>query len=278
MSRMQSGAEILLEILATEGVRHIFGNPGTTELPLMDALADDARFHYVLSLHESVSAGMADGYAQVTARPSFVSLHTAAGLGNAMGNLSNSRATRTPIVVTAGQQDQRHLLAEPFLSGPLTEMARRPHEVGPRGAPGRGPGAGPAQGLSRRRFAPDGSRLRLAYLSTSLPGPRRLPGPGCLPTRAPGRSRPASTNWRRSILATPRSRFRGRRRRRRGPLGGARRALVTVAERLGCPVYGTPNHSTLVFPTDHVLVGAAALAPDAAMRFGRRSLSSTPCS
>jgi thiamine pyrophosphate-dependent acetolactate synthase large subunit-like protein len=103
-----SGADVLLEVLETEHVRHVFGNPGTTELPLIDALAGQDRLKYVLALHESVAAGMADGYAQATGRPSFLNVHTATGLGNAMGNLSNSRATGTPMVVTAGQQDRHH--------------------------------------------------------------------------------------------------------------------------------------------------------------------------
>jgi benzoylformate decarboxylase len=129
---MRSGADVLLEVLETEHVRHVFGNPGTTELPLIDALAGQDRLKYVLALHESVAAGMADGYAQATGRPSFLNVHTATGLGNAMGNLSNSRATGTPMVVTAGQQDRRHLLAEPFLSGPLTAMAAGPPRPSPR--------------------------------------------------------------------------------------------------------------------------------------------------
>jgi thiamine pyrophosphate-dependent acetolactate synthase large subunit-like protein len=88
MGQLNSGVDVLLEVLATEHVRYIFGNPGTTELPLMGALAGDDRFHYMLALHESVAAGMADGYAQATGRPSFLNVHTATGLGNAMGNLS----------------------------------------------------------------------------------------------------------------------------------------------------------------------------------------------
>ena len=70
MAEIRSGVDVLLEVLATEHVQHIFGNPGTTELPLMNALAGEDRFHYVLALHESVAAGMADGYAQATGRPS----------------------------------------------------------------------------------------------------------------------------------------------------------------------------------------------------------------
>jgi benzoylformate decarboxylase len=104
VSRSRSGADALLEVLETEHVRHVFGNPGTTELPLIDALARQDRLRYVLALHESVAAGMADGYAQATGQPSFLSLHTAAGLGNAMGNLSHSQTTGTPMVVTAASR------------------------------------------------------------------------------------------------------------------------------------------------------------------------------
>src|SRR3954469_3553595 len=96
------GIDVLLEVLASEGVRHVFGNPGTTELPFMDALADRDDPHYVLALQEATAVAAADGYAQVTGRPSFLNLHTSAGLGNAIGNLTNARANGAPIVVTAG--------------------------------------------------------------------------------------------------------------------------------------------------------------------------------
>src|SRR5215218_4806022 len=116
--------DVLLEVLRTEGVRHVFGNPGSTELPLIDALADADDLHYVLALQEATAVGMADGYAQATGRPSFLNLHTSAGLGNAVGNLTNARANGSPIVVTAGQQDERHLAADPLLSGDLVGLAR----------------------------------------------------------------------------------------------------------------------------------------------------------
>src|SRR3990170_6297895 len=115
--------DVLLEVLRTEGVTHLFGNPGSTELPLIDALAAASDLHYVLGLQEATVVGMADGYAQVTGRPAFVNLHTSAGLGNAIGNLTNARANRTPLVVTAGQQDYRHIATDPLLSGPLVELA-----------------------------------------------------------------------------------------------------------------------------------------------------------
>src|SRR3954463_16659872 len=113
----RTGSDVLIEVLRTEGVRHIFGNPGTTELPLMDALATVSDLHYVLGLQEATVIGMADGYAQATHLPAFVNLHTAAGLGNAMGNLTNAKSANTPLVVTAGQQDQRHLIGDPLLAG-----------------------------------------------------------------------------------------------------------------------------------------------------------------
>lgn len=260
MSEMLSGAEVLLEVLATEGVRHIFGNPGTTELPLMAALSGDDRFEYVLSLHESVSAGMADGYAQTKGTPSFVNLHVASGLGNAMGNLSNSRATRTPIVVTAGQQDQRHLMAEPFLSGPLTEMAgglmKWVHEVR----------RAEDLGLVLRRAFHDAASPPSGPVFVSIPldvlgdrGAFSVPAASRLERRSvPARLAELAS----ALLDSPRSRLAivaGDEVARSGAVGG----LVKVAERLGCVVYGTPNHSNLVFPTDHALWGGA-LPPDAA--------------
>src|SRR3954454_19781124 len=114
--------DILLEVLRTEGVRHIFGNPGSTELPLIDALASADDLHYVLALQEATAVGMADGYAQATGTPAFLNLHTSAGLGNAIGNLTNARANGTPLVVTAGQQDERHLASDPLLSGDLVGL------------------------------------------------------------------------------------------------------------------------------------------------------------
>lgn len=259
MTQSRSGAEALLEILETEQVRYIFGNPGTTELPLMDALGGDSRFNYVLALHESVAAGMADGYAQATGRPSFVNLHTAAGLGNAMGNLSNSRATRTPMVVTAGQQDQRHLIAEPFLSGNLTGMAaglmKSAHEVH------RAADLGP---VLRRAFH-DAASPPTGPVFISLPmdvlQERGVP-PVPAPSRIERRTVPARLpDLASSILAAPRAGF--------AVIAGdevarsdAVDALIRVAERLGCPVYGPPMHSSLVFPTAHPL-WAGPLAPDA---------------
>jgi benzoylformate decarboxylase len=116
--------EALLEILRDEGVTKIFGNPGTTELPLLDALAKAPDFEYVLAVQEASAVAMADGYARATGRPAFVNLHIAAGLANGLIGLLNAKRSRTPLVVTAGQQDRRHLLEDPMLAGDLVGLAQ----------------------------------------------------------------------------------------------------------------------------------------------------------
>src|SRR3989440_4276427 len=121
---MRRGIDAMLEVLVSEGVEHVFGNPGSTELPFIDSLVDHPELHYVLALREATAVGMADGYAQATGRPAFLNLHTSAGLGNAIGNLTNSQTLGTPLVVTAGQQHYGHIEADPLLAGDLVGLAR----------------------------------------------------------------------------------------------------------------------------------------------------------
>ena len=120
---MQS-IQAFLEILAAAGVSHVFGNPGTTELPLNEAIGRDSRFRYVLGLHEIPVVGMADGYAMASGNVGVCNLHVACGLGNAMGMLYNAHCEGTPLVVTAGQQDRRLRFGEPVLEGDLVSVAR----------------------------------------------------------------------------------------------------------------------------------------------------------
>ncbi|SFL05787.1 thiamine pyrophosphate-binding protein [Pseudomonas sp. NFACC46-3] len=122
--RGQRGADLLVKVLHSESVRHVFGNPGTTELPLLDALSGVSDIHYVLGLQEASVVAMADGYAQASGRPGFVNLHTAGGLGNAMGAILNAKMANTPLVITAGQQDTRHGVTDPLLHGDLVSLAR----------------------------------------------------------------------------------------------------------------------------------------------------------
>src|SRR6202521_4393929 len=119
---MTTGKQALLDLLAQEGVEVIFGNPGTTELPLMDALAVDNELRYVLGLQEAVVMAMADGYAQASGKLAVVNLHVTPGLGNAMGMLYDAQKAGSPILVTAGQHDQDFNRTEPILYAELTPI------------------------------------------------------------------------------------------------------------------------------------------------------------
>ena len=119
-----SGKRAFLELLKQEGVDILFGNPGTTELPLMDALSVDNEVRYVLGLQEATVIGMADGYAQASGKLAAVNLHVTPGLGNAMGMLYDAQKAGSPILVTAGQHDQDFNVTEPILWADLPPLAR----------------------------------------------------------------------------------------------------------------------------------------------------------
>ncbi|MFI5005702.1 MAG: thiamine pyrophosphate-binding protein, partial [Solirubrobacterales bacterium] len=99
---MRTVREATIELLRERGMTTLFGNPGSTELPMLSDFPED--FRYILGLQEAVAVGIADGYAQATGRPALVNLHTAPGLGNGMGAIFNAQANKSPLVVTAGQQ------------------------------------------------------------------------------------------------------------------------------------------------------------------------------
>jgi benzoylformate decarboxylase len=122
-SNQISGRAAFVELLQAEGVAQIFGNPGTTELPIMHALADHPDMGYVLGLQEAIVVAMADGYARASGRLAACNVHVAPGLGNAIGALYTAQVSGTPIIVTAGQQEQGHGLKEPLLYAPLVPIA-----------------------------------------------------------------------------------------------------------------------------------------------------------
>ena len=245
-----NGRSVLLEVLRSEGVTHCFGNPGTTELPFVDALADVQGLHYVLALQENVAVAMADGYAQASGRPSFVSLHSMAGLGGGLGNLTNALANRTPMVVTAGQADRRHVLAEPMLSGDLSGLAAATtlwqHEV--------------------RHVGELAPVLRRAFLSASTPptGPVFVSIPMDVLDETGDVDIPPRSNVAQGAVA-------GGLEELAGLLaeaapddvalvvgdeiagGGAVAEVVALAETLGARVFGAPLYSNLNFPFDHPL-------------------------
>jgi len=119
-----SGKRAFLDLLKQEGVEIVFGNPGTTELPLMDAFAVENDIRYVLGLQEAALMAMADGYAQASGKLTVLNLHVAPGLGNAMGMLYDAQKAGSPILITAGQQDTEYLVTEPILSADLPTLAR----------------------------------------------------------------------------------------------------------------------------------------------------------
>ena len=122
---MTSVREAVFEMWRERGMTTIFGNPGSTELPMLKDYPDD--FRYVLGLQEIVAVGMADGYAQATGKPAHVNLHTAPGVGNGMGAIFNAQANKSPLVVTAGQQARELMTLQANLTN--RDAIRMPHPL-----------------------------------------------------------------------------------------------------------------------------------------------------
>lgn len=114
-----------LDLLRSFGIRRVFGNPGSTELPFLSDWPDD--IDYVLALQEASAVGMADGYAQATRNAGFVNLHSAAGVGNALGNIYTAHRNQTPLVITAGQQARSILPLQAFLYAERASEFPRPY-------------------------------------------------------------------------------------------------------------------------------------------------------
>jgi benzoylformate decarboxylase len=117
--------DAVFDLMRRFGMTTVFANPGSTELPMFRGFPRD--FRYVLGLQEAVVVGMADGYAQATHNASFVNLHSAAGVGNAMGNIFTAHKNRTPMVITAGQQARSILSYEPFLASTHATELPKPY-------------------------------------------------------------------------------------------------------------------------------------------------------
>ncbi|MQF82679.1 thiamine pyrophosphate-binding protein [SAR202 cluster bacterium AD-802-E10_MRT_200m] len=127
MSKKMTGKQALLEMLRAEGIKFIFGNPGTSEGPIVDMLGDYPDIRYILTLQESVAVGMGESYARATGKPSFVSLHVDSGLANGIALILDAYNTGTPMVITSANYDARKItegktdLAE--LVRPVTKWA-----------------------------------------------------------------------------------------------------------------------------------------------------------
>jgi benzoylformate decarboxylase len=250
-----TGIQAFLELLAGFGVKRIFGNPGTTELPLNDALVRDRRIKYILGLQEVPVMAMADGYAMASGSFAVVNLHTACGLGNAMGMLYNAHREGTPLLVTAGQQDRRLTFEEPILAADLVGVAK--------------PWTKWAYEVDRVQDLPAAVRRAVQTALTPPTGPVFLSLPidvqteaaddlDLSPIRLPdARVRPSEAAIRQAaetlLLAKNPAILAGSRVTERG----AMRELVAIAETLGAPVItesGT-THGRLAFPSDHPLNG-----------------------
>ncbi len=247
---VMSGKRAFLDLLKQEGVEIIFGNPGTTELPLMDALAVDNELRYVLALQEATVIGMADGYAQASGKLAVVNLHVTPGLGNAMGMLYDAQKAGSPILVTAGQHDQDFNATEPILwsdlppiARPLTKWSAEVHRLAdlPR----------LVHRAAKTALAPPTGPVFL-----SLPGDI-LKAEGEIDLSAPTRvaphmrGDPAAVAEAAAILAQAKC-----------PLiiagdavarGRAHAELVELAELIGAPVYSELVPSTASFPASHPL-------------------------
>src|SRR5881394_2318898 len=119
-----TGRAAFLQLLVDEGVTHLFGNPGTTELAIMEVVPDFPQLDFVLGLQEAVVMAMADGFCRASGKLAAANVHVMPGLGNAMGALYNAKFSGSPVILTAGQQEQGHGLLEPMLYEPLVPVAQ----------------------------------------------------------------------------------------------------------------------------------------------------------
>ena len=261
---MTSGAALFLDLLRANGVTHVFGNPGTTELPLVDAFAAETGIRYILGLNEVVVLGMADGYAQASGRLAVANLHAAPGLGNAMGMLYNAAKAGAPILVTAGQQDTSIALTEPLLWADLATLARPlvkwSHEV------------------ARVDDLPRSVHRAAKVALTAPTGPVFLSIPGDIltadaagidpmaPTRIGGRVRAdaASVAAAADLIAAATAPliFAGD----AVPRSDAHPELAALAEAIGAPVYLEGMANTAAFPSDHRLYAGSVARMTPAVR------------
>ena len=249
----QSGASAFLELLARSGVSYLFGNPGTTELPLWDALVAEPRIRYILGLQEVPVMAMADGYAMASRKIGVVNLHISCGLGNAMGMLYNAFREGTPLLVTAGQQDRRLKFADPILAGDMVAVAR--------------PWTKWAVEVERLEDLPAATRRAVQLALTPPTGPVFLSLPMDLQMAdasglelAPAkvinhRVRPPVEVLKAAAELLAQARNPAILVGSRVTEANAVPELVAVAERLGAPVFSEPGHThgRLSFPADHPL-------------------------
>jgi benzoylformate decarboxylase len=258
---MMPGKTALLELLKQEGVRIMFGNPGTTELPLMDAFAAEHELRYILALQEAPAMSMADGYAQASGRCAVVNLHAAPGLGNAMGMLYDAQKAGSPILVTAGQHEQRFNFTEPLLWADLPTVARPfvkwseevrrladlPRAIHRAVKTALAPPMGPVFLSLPGDILTDSADLDLGAPSRVATGIRGASG-------AIARAAAIIAQARNPVIVAGDA----------VPQGNALQELVALAETIGAPVYDEGMASRAMFPSSHPLYrGALVRLPEA---------------
>jgi thiamine pyrophosphate-dependent acetolactate synthase large subunit-like protein len=237
------------EVMRRFGMTTIFGNPGSTEVSFLTDLPADIEF--VLALHEGSAVGIASGYAIARGEPSFVNLHTAPGLGNAVNAIANARDTRAPLVVVVGQQDRRQIAFEPFLTGRALDRLAGEYPVW-------------AQMPIRAQDVP-GTIARAYHEAQAAAGPALVVVPMSdweQPADELAANAPAHVVRATSISSTELHDLVELVARAEHPaivVGAGSdsqegwRALVELAERLNCPVWQEPFGARAGFPQDHPL-------------------------
>jgi benzoylformate decarboxylase len=265
------GRQVFFETLLAHGVERIFGNPGTTESPLLDSLLDCPQLKYIVHLHEGVAVGAANFYAQASGKTAFANLHVAPGLGNAIGMIYGALKNSSPMVVTAGQQDTRLRLRDPVLGHDLAAMAapvtkwsvqvERADELGPilqrafkiANDEPRGPVfvALPINVMEQETAVPPGKPAQL--FAASRPDPAGIAAMARLIAAAKSPAIVAGDDVART---------------------GADRTLVKLAEKIGAAVWFEGLRGRNAFPTDHPAYrGTLAFdAPGVAKQFAANDL------
>ena len=244
------------EVLRATGMTTIFGNPGSTELPFLSEWPNDLR--YVLGLQEASVVGMADGYARASGQAAFCNLHSAAGVGHALGNIFTAARNNAPLVITAGQQARSLLANQPFLGA--TEAANfpkpyvkwsvepgRPQDVAPAIAQAYRVAMQRPRGPTFVSIPVDDWGVEAAAPAARPPLGDVAPDPALLAELATA----LAASHRPAIVAGPEIDEEGC-------------DVVALAERLRAPVFCSPFASRLCFPESHPLfAGHLAAAPDA---------------
>src|SRR5262245_1003948 len=250
--------EAVIDLLRALKMTTVFGNPGSTELPFLDRWPGD--FRYILGLQEASVVGMADGYARATGRAAFCNLHSAAGVGHAMGNIYNAFRNQTPLVIAAGQQSRSLLPMNPFLGASDAALFPKPY-VKWSSEPARGEDVPAAIAHAyhvamQRPYGPtlvsipfDDWGKRTRRVAARIISSDVAPDPHALDSLAR-----ALNEARRPVLVAGAE----------IDQDGAGEAMVALAERIGAPVWAAPFASRLVFPEDHELfAGCLSAAPEA---------------